>query len=391
MYRQLRRIQLLPRRPIHRIVVLGMFVFLLVGVVMAQAVLHRPSSAHADTGAHRLEALWNNGGTLQHRWSDDGGTTWSAWATVPPLPNGMSEATAVSASVGLLTIVTTTNDGTGNWILKFITYNYFTNQWSGWGDIPGGAYHTYYNPVLTNWGSGHMDLVVYGLSDDGSEEVLLHTSADNSIWSGTWETLDDAPHFSSAPSTASAVSWGPGRIDVFERGSNFRLKHRWYDNGQWSSGWEDLGAPSATVVLNSAPSAASPGAGRLDIFASGSDLHLWHLSFAGAWGSWEDLGCCGTNNSLYSVAATSQAPMTLDIFVVDNNQNLSRKHYDYNAGGLTSSQFLDNVNNFSSIGAFDWVTFIPPTATPRPPTSTPRPTATPPPRRCLQPPCHVTP
>src|SRR5262245_13368926 len=70
-------------------------------------------------------------------------------------------------------------------------------------------------------------------------------------------------------SDPAAVSWGPGRIDVFVRGSDNALWHKWFEN-QWS-GWESLGGS-----ITSAPDVASWGAGRLDVFARGSDNSMMH-------------------------------------------------------------------------------------------------------------------
>jgi hypothetical protein len=43
------------------------------------------------------------------------------------------------------------------------------------------------------------------------------------------------------------MSWIPGRIDLFVRGTGLALYHRWYSVG-WSAGWERVGG-----VLMSAP------------------------------------------------------------------------------------------------------------------------------------------
>lgn len=66
---------------------------------------------------------------------------------------------------------------------------------------------------------------------------------------------------SSAPAVA---SWGPGRLDVFLRGSSGALVHRAFDNGQWY-GWNNRGG-----VINSSPEAVSWGQGRIDVFARGT-------------------------------------------------------------------------------------------------------------------------
>ncbi len=48
----------------------------------------------------------------------------------------------------------------------------------------------------------------------------------------------------SAPAVA---SWADNRLDVFARGQNRALWHKWWDGSRWSD-WEDLGG-----VLTSAP------------------------------------------------------------------------------------------------------------------------------------------
>src|SRR5581483_7891113 len=82
-------------------------------------------------------------------------------------------------------------------------------------------------------------------------------------WSG-WESLGGV-----LTSGADVSSWGSGRLDVFVRGTDNALWHKWYD-GSWHD-WESLGG-----VLTSDPSVASWGSGRLDVFVRGLDSVLWH-------------------------------------------------------------------------------------------------------------------
>jgi hypothetical protein len=88
---------------------------------------------------------------------------------------------------------------------------------------------------------------------------------------GSWESLGGV--ISSAPDVC---SWAPGRLDVFARGQDNALWHKWYDNG-WS-GWESLGG---TITSN--PTAVSWSGGRIDAFARGTDNALWHKWYDGAW------------------------------------------------------------------------------------------------------------
>lgn len=82
-------------------------------------------------------------------------------------------------------------------------------------------------------------------------------------WSD-WENLGGI-----ITSSPAAVSWDDDRIDVFAAGTNNHLYHKWYDEG-WSD-WEDLGG-----VIMGAPSVASWDEGRLDVFVRGTDNALYH-------------------------------------------------------------------------------------------------------------------
>jgi hypothetical protein len=132
-----------------------------------------------------------------------------------------------------------------------------------------------------------------------------------------------------------AVSWGPGRLDVFGRGTDSALKHTWWDGVGWAE-WEDLGGG-----LASSPDAASWAAGRLDVFVQGTDNQIWHKWYeAGTWYGWDPLG-----GSLTSApGSVSWAAQRIDVFARGTNNTLKHKWYDAGTwygwedlgGGLTS-------------------------------------------------------
>lgn len=60
---------------------------------------------------------------------------------------------------------------------------------------------------------------------------------------GTWSgTTDLGGRLRSHPA---AVSWGPGRLDVFPRGTDNAVWHRSFSAGRWS-GWASLGGQLAS-------------------------------------------------------------------------------------------------------------------------------------------------
>jgi hypothetical protein len=378
----------------RRLIVLGASLVVVGVLVTAGLLFVRPARVHASAPGQRLETFVNTNGTIQHRWSDDQGTTWSSWTSLPNGGTFIGTPSAVSDGAGRLEVVGLGSNGR-------LYHNTFVNgSWIGWSNIRGSdgqwpwkvtdegiltggtLYDFDSSPVLTSWGPGRMDLFVYEGSSAtgvGAGNHLLHTWTENGNWSGHWEELGGRGWFQGTPT---ATSWGSGRIDVFARGENNRLLHLWFDNGQWVSDWEDLGTPSATIILSSPPAAASPGSGRLNVFARGTDGHLWGIWYVGGWGPWGDLGCCIAGDVTTVVAAISRAPMTLDLFFLGVQHALYRLPYDYyNGGWASSAQYLDYSFNFTTIAATAWM----PVAPPPPPTATPPPT--PIPTQCTHQPC----
>jgi hypothetical protein len=82
------------------------------------------------------------------------------------------------------------------------------------------------------------------------------------IWTTRWMNLGG-----DAQGDPAICSWAEGRLDVFWRGRDNALKHRWYDNG-WS-GPENLGGD-----LRGPPAAVSSELWHIDVFYfdSGSNL-----------------------------------------------------------------------------------------------------------------------
>jgi hypothetical protein len=76
-----------------------------------------------------------------------------------------------------------------------------------------------------------------------------------------------------APSTIPTIhvaSWGPGRIDLFIRGADQVLWHKWLDAGIWY-GWEPLGDQ-----LQTEPTAVAWTQGAIELFVGRVDASVWH-------------------------------------------------------------------------------------------------------------------
>ncbi|MET0920593.1 MAG: PQQ-dependent sugar dehydrogenase [Acidimicrobiia bacterium] len=160
-------------------------------------------------------------------------------------------------------------------------------------------------PAVAAWSPGRLDVFVRGT--DGQ---LWHKWYDQG-WSG-WEPLGGA--ITAGPAVA---AWSQGRLDVFVRGTDGQLWHKWYNNG-WS-GWEPLGG-----AITDGPAVAAWSAGRLDVFVRGTDGQLWHKWYNNGWSGWEPLGGVMTDGP--AVAAWSQG--RLDVFVRGTDGQLWHKWYD---------------------------------------------------------------
>ncbi|MDF1505122.1 matrixin family metalloprotease [Roseisolibacter sp. H3M3-2] len=114
-----------------------------------------------------------------------------------------------------------------------------------------------------------------------------------------WESLGGV-----LTSGVGVSSWAANRLDVFVRGTDNALWHKWFAGG-WS-GWESLGG-----VLTSGPSAVSWGANRIDVVVRGTDNACWHKAWAPGWTGWGSLGGIITADP----AICSWGPNRLDVFV----------------------------------------------------------------------------
>lgn len=162
-------------------------------------------------------------------------------------------------------------------------------------------------PAVSSWGNRRLDLFARG-----TDNALLHKWWDGSTWRG-WESLGGV--LTSGPA---AVSWGPNRIDVFVRGTDDALWHRWWDGSAWQ-GWESLGG-----VLTEAPAVSSWAAGRLDVFVRGTDNGMWHKWFEGGWSGWEGHGGVLTS----APGAVSWGPGRVDAFSRAADNSLSHLWWD---------------------------------------------------------------
>ena len=92
-----------------------------------------------------------------------------------------------------------------------------------------------------------MSLTAVALAPQAIVQAATHPSKSANSWSN-WEDLGGV--LTSGPGVS---SWAANRLDVFVRGTDNALWHKWWNGSSWN-GWESLGG-----VITSAPTAASWG------------------------------------------------------------------------------------------------------------------------------------
>jgi hypothetical protein len=168
-----------------------------------------------------------------------------------------------------------------------------------------------------------------------------HIPADSSPVSGLWYDWGMMGSSGTLNSSPAAVSWAPGRQDVFVVDNQSHLRHAYVDSahssclGPDNPCFDDWGVLSSTweFAWNESIGVASWGPGRLDVFATGLQIGVWfgtpHL-FQRIWDTgdygWQDRGAAPAP-IMYGPAAVSYGPGTVDVFVVGTDQNIYRGTY----------------------------------------------------------------
>jgi SpoIID/LytB domain protein len=165
------------------------------------------------------------------------------------------------------------------------------SAWSGWrslGSPPVGAGG---DPTIVSWAPGRLD--VFARGSDGRLWQTFSTDGGAS-WSSWLKPIGDDGVLAGSPA---ASTRGPGRLDIWVTGTDNQIYQRFWDGVQWSSGWVGLGRPSAGITGD--PTAASWDSVRVDLFVRGADDKLWRRTWDGSeWSAWgQPVGSAGTLSS----------------------------------------------------------------------------------------------
>jgi hypothetical protein len=251
-------------------------------------------------------AVWTN--------SLHGGGSWVGWTVVPGTATftQLTPLAAVSRDFGQVDLFAVGQGG------SIWTNSSESGSWAGWTILDGAPTFPQLTPLAAlSKAEGEIDL--FGVAQDGT--VWTNAFNDNALdgpsWRG-WAQLQGSPQFTKLTPIA-AVSKAVGQIDLFAVGPNSRVWTNAFNSNNapaWS-GWTDLpqASPSFPKLTPVAP--VSKTEGFLDLFAVGSDGHVWTNWYAGNWGAWTTLSGTQQFPQLTPITAASKAEPQIDLFAVD--------------------------------------------------------------------------
>ena len=232
-----------------------------------------PSPVQSSAGT--LDVFWKGtDGALYHKWFLPSTQSWNGPQSLGMAPLG-GPPQAVGQSNGNVNVFWK-GDVSSNYGLYQAGYNASTGKWSEKAESLGGSpMGSDPSPVQSSAGT----LDVFWKGTDGA---LYHKwfLPSTQSWNGP-QSLGMAP----LGGPPQAVGQSNGNVNVFWKGdvsSNYGLYQAGYNasTGKWSEKAESLGGSP----MGSDPSPAAVGSGNLEAFWNGTDNNLWHEAYSG--GSW---------------------------------------------------------------------------------------------------------
>jgi hypothetical protein len=243
------------------------------------------------------------------------------------------------------------------WSDETISHNSWNGTaWTGWAQQQPPA-TTNYKPTAVDYAPNHIDLfVTLAENTDGTGNVYQQTCDSGAC--GAWRELTPGV-LTSGPA---ATSWGPGRLDVFGRGTDGLLYHNWSVDGVNWNFWE---APLGIAIKN-APAAVGWGAGsagsnQLTVFYLGPDDDQLHwlrydenIAQVNPDAAWQDLGIVGGNKGSFNSApaVTSWNPNEFDVFGRWTDGTL--RHSTFNGSSWSNWDQMTTFKLGNAPGAVAW-------------------------------------
>lgn len=140
-----------------------------------------------------------------------------------------------------------------------------------------------------------------------------------------------------------AVFPAPGLIDVYARGMDDRLWQKWFDGSKWNPGDLDWAQhDDGTFRLGSAPAVVSTGVNDRDVYVRGADGGVYHKFWDGSkWNGWFGLG----GEIKGAPAVVCPTPSTIDIYVRGMDDRLWQKWWDGSKWNPSDDGWLPHDDN----------------------------------------------
>jgi hypothetical protein len=156
---------------------------------------------------------------------------------------------------------------------------------------------------------------------------------------GPGDDINPEPWLQYQGTRGAAASWGPNRLDLFFRGTDANIYHKWTgDDSTWyptgQGNYDAVGSAGGGFAGQAA--VASWAAYRLDLFGVGYDNNLWHrwidASLPNAqWSSWENLSQAvltpGIPSLIGTPSAVSYAVGALSVFIRSSSGAVVEVYY----------------------------------------------------------------
>ena len=193
----------------------------------------------------------------------------------------------------------------------------FIDAFMGWADARGISYLAW---TWDTWGCGNSPVLIADYAGTPCQSFGSGYQAHlQSVPPSGWERVG-----ASMTSAPAVTSWGTNRLDVFARGQDLALYHTWWDGTSWHP-WGRI--PGS---LSSAPAAVSTSVNHIDVFARGQDMalyHTWTSDGGTTWAYWQRLSASMTS----APSVSSWGPGRLDVF--GRGQDMALYHLATTDGG----------------------------------------------------------
>lgn len=234
------------------------------------------SPGAASAGPNRADVVFiDSANRVRHGyWT---GSTWVTPADLGQPPGGLAAGIGVAASAYDVNrmIILAVNTSQTLYQRRFDGFG-----WGPWESMNGATNAT---PAVVSWSPNRIDVFVRGLDNQ-----LWTTSYDFDMPGMGWFAWNNSPGWAVVPgsvaiaSAPSATSWQPGRIDVFARiqSAPGLIQFTTRDSRGWSGAWATAGAIGFGVTGAEALAAVSWGPGRIDVYGrAANDSSLQRIYF----------------------------------------------------------------------------------------------------------------